>query len=368
MKINRLFNRDAGPEAPMAFLHNLDATDALEGSKPSAESERNQPDRVAPADELFLREQLAKRQDSSSVFIETSGKRADCLVNIEEPASKDFAIVVNTPEATFVLPDKIRKFLRMQKLAFIGFDEADKRRIARAFEPAGIFPYFFQWSDIASLTSAFQHFNLLLLNVLSEEPNALWAHLDTIAKYQCPTLLAGDGRFLAQHSTTMKTYTRDLLFAPWNAEEIALRSYHMLFDFEKQPVPLQSLAMDEKIRVVAADDDPTTLALISIMLKKNNIEGHIAHNGKQALELIRSVAPHAIIADVNMPHMDGFEVLAALKNEAQTRHIPTILLTARQQEMDIIRAFGLGADDYLTKPFSPMELLARLQRLIKKPS
>jgi CheY-like chemotaxis protein len=256
----------------------------------------------------------------------------------------------------------------MQKLAFIGFDEDDKRKMARAFEPAGVFPYFFQWSDIASLTSAFQHFNLLLLNVLTEELPVLWAHMDTIAKYHCPILLAGDGKFLAQHSAAMKSYTPDVIFSPWNAEEIALRSYHMLLEFEKPAVSLKSLAMEEKIRVVAADDDPTTLALISIMLKKNNIEGHIAHNGKQALELINTVSPHAIIADVNMPHLDGFEVLAALKNEAQTRNIPIILLTARQQEMDIIRAFGLGADDYLTKPFSPMELLARLQRLIKKPS
>jgi CheY-like chemotaxis protein len=368
MKINRFFNRDAVQEPPMAILHNLDANDSLEGNRPPADSQRNPAYPLAAGDELFVREQLARRQDTSSILIETSVKRSDCLVNVEEPSSKDFSIVVNTPEATFVLPDKIRKFLRMQKLAFIGFDEAEKRRMARAFEPAGIFPYYFQWSDVASLTSALQHFNLLLLNVLSEEPNTLWAHLDTIAKYQCPILLAGDSKFLAQHSTTMKTYSRELIFTPWNAEEIALRSYHLLYEFEKQPVALQSLAMDEKIRVVAADDDPTTLALISIMLRKNNIEGHIAHNGKQALELIKSVAPHAIIADVNMPHLDGFEVLAALKNEAQTRHIPIILLTARQQEMDIIRAFGLGADDYLTKPFSPMELLARLQRLIKKPS
>jgi CheY-like chemotaxis protein len=367
MKINRFFNQDAAQEPPMAILHTLDASDSLEGGLPPAERQRAESG-SARAEELFMREQLARRQDTNSLMIEAAANPGDCLVKIEAPASKDFAIVVTNPEAAFILPDRIRKFLRMQKLAFIGFDEADKRRMARAFEPVGIFPYYFQWSDVASLTGAFQHFNLLLLNVLSEEPGQLWAHLDTIAKHQRPMLLAGDGRFLAQHSTTMKTYSRDLIFSPWNVEEIALRGYHLLNEFEKPPVSLQALAAGEKIRVVAADDDPTTLALISIMLKKNNIEGHIAHNGKQALELIKSVSPHAIIADVNMPHLDGFEVLAALKNEAQTSHIPIILLTARQQEMDIIRAFGLGADDYLTKPFSPMELLARLQRLIKKPS
>jgi CheY-like chemotaxis protein len=367
MKITRFFHRDSSPE-PMAFLHGMEPIDSVEENRQTVASAGNPGDMVAAADEMFLRQQLLRQPDTTSLLIAPPAKAADCFISIEAPPSTDFAIVVNSPEADFVLPDKIRKFLRTRKLAFIGFDETDKRKMARTFEPGAIFPYFFQWSDMESLTSAFQHFDLVLLNVLSAEPSALWAHLDTIARYQCPILLAGDSKFLAQHSTAMKGYTRDVIFAPWNIQEIALRSYYLLDEFEKQPVSFQPLITGEKIRVVAADDDPTTLALISIMLKKNNIEGHIAHNGRQALELIKSVLPHAIIADANLPHLDGFEVLAALKNEAQTRHIPTILLTARQQEMDIIRAFGLGADDYLTKPFSPMELLARLQRLIKKPS
>ena len=81
-----------------------------------------------------------------------------------------------------------------------------------------------------------------------------------------------------------------------------------------------------------------------------------------ALDTIRRYRPHAAVLDVNMPGMDGYEVLSAVRAE----EIPTrvLLLTARQQESDVIRGFTLGADDYVVKPFSPMELVARMKRLL----
>jgi two-component system OmpR family response regulator len=87
-----------------------------------------------------------------------------------------------------------------------------------------------------------------------------------------------------------------------------------------------------------------------------------ATNGRSALEVIRKFRPHAAVLDVNMPGMDGYEVLAAIRSEEL--HVHVILLTARQQESDIIRGFTLGADDYVVKPFGPMELVARLKRLL----
>jgi DNA-binding response OmpR family regulator len=82
--------------------------------------------------------------------------------------------------------------------------------------------------------------------------------------------------------------------------------------------------------------------------------------------MIAAYPPSAVILDVNVANMDGFEVLAALKREEATSDIPVVFLTSRQQETDIVRAFGLGADDYIVKPFSPMELAARVKRLIRK--
>ncbi len=120
--------------------------------------------------------------------------------------------------------------------------------------------------------------------------------------------------------------------------------------------------ISERTRVVVADDDPTVLALVRTALANFGMECYTAADGPSALDTIRRYRPHAAVLDVNMPGMDGYEVLSAVRSE----EIPTrvLLLTARQQESDVIRGFTLGADDYVVKPFSPMELVARMKRLL----
>jgi len=87
-----------------------------------------------------------------------------------------------------------------------------------------------------------------------------------------------------------------------------------------------------------------------------------AADGRAAIEAVRDTKPDATILDVNLPGMDGYEVLSAIRAEDLRTRV--LLLTARQQESDVIRGFSLGADDYVVKPFSPMELVARLKRLL----
>ena len=85
-------------------------------------------------------------------------------------------------------------------------------------------------------------------------------------------------------------------------------------------------------------------------------------NGRDALRLIRDEKPHVVVLDINMPGLDGFGVLSAIRTEK----LPTlvVLLSARQQEEDVLRGFQLGADDYIAKPFNPPELVARIKRLL----
>jgi DNA-binding response OmpR family regulator len=104
------------------------------------------------------------------------------------------------------------------------------------------------------------------------------------------------------------------------------------------------------------------LALVRTALVNFGMECQMADDGPKALDAVRRWRPQAAILDVNMPGMDGYEVLAAMR--AESLPVRVILLTARQQESDIVRGFTLGADDYVVKPFSPLELVARLKRLI----
>jgi len=114
--------------------------------------------------------------------------------------------------------------------------------------------------------------------------------------------------------------------------------------------------------ILVADDDLTVRTVVRSALRKVGIECRLASSGPEALEEIRMHRPPAAVLDVNMPVMDGFEVLAAIR--AEKIPVRVIMLTARRQDDDVLRGFSLGADDYMVKPFSPMELVARLKRLL----
>jgi DNA-binding response OmpR family regulator len=90
----------------------------------------------------------------------------------------------------------------------------------------------------------------------------------------------------------------------------------------------------------------------------------IASSGHQTADAVYAHAPDAIVLDVNMPDLDGFEVLKRLRRNLVTKEIPVLLLTARRQGTDILQGFGCGADDYLVKPFKPLELVERLSKMI----
>lgn len=118
--------------------------------------------------------------------------------------------------------------------------------------------------------------------------------------------------------------------------------------------------------VVAADDDPSITGLVKALLTSDGIACETGNNGGEALARVREFRPDVLVLDVNMPQMGGFEVLAALKQEAFTANTRVILLTGAEQESDILRGFSLGAADYIVKPFNPMELLVRIRRFIRR--
>ena len=139
------------------------------------------------------------------------------------------------------------------------------------------------------------------------------------------------------------------------------------YGFEKQShvSKLRVLAVRaDPPEVVIAEDDTTTRALLSAMLSRHGMVCHVTDNGGTALELVRRLHPAAVVLDVSMPCLDGYQVLTAIKQDPSLASVQVVLLTSRQTELDVLQGFGLGADDYMTKPFSPMELAARIKRLL----
>lgn len=116
-------------------------------------------------------------------------------------------------------------------------------------------------------------------------------------------------------------------------------------------------------RILIVDDEPSILNVISAYLKPEGYEVFTASDGNQAIKAAHSFRPDLVILDVMLPGLDGIEVLTRLRRESQ---VYVILLTARTEEMDRVIGLTVGADDYVTKPFSPRELTARVKSAFRR--
>jgi two-component system, OmpR family, phosphate regulon response regulator PhoB len=116
--------------------------------------------------------------------------------------------------------------------------------------------------------------------------------------------------------------------------------------------------------ILVAEDEPQTAQLIEFKLKQQGYAVNVVSNGEQAMKMLAINTPAVILLDGMMPVMDGFEVLRRVKESKEYRHIPVIMLTAKSREKDVVTGLDLGAADYIVKPFSPAELVARIKKVL----
>jgi two-component system phosphate regulon response regulator PhoB len=119
-------------------------------------------------------------------------------------------------------------------------------------------------------------------------------------------------------------------------------------------------------RILVVDDEPDILELVQYNLQKDNYDVVSVLSGEEALARVQTSPPDLVVLDLMLPGMDGLEVCKQLKQEPRTAAIPLIMLTARGEEADVVAGLELGADDYLTKPFSPRVLLARIKAVLRR--
>ncbi|WP_372792662.1 response regulator transcription factor [Lutibacter sp.] len=121
--------------------------------------------------------------------------------------------------------------------------------------------------------------------------------------------------------------------------------------------------MSSKKKIVLAEDNSTLSLLLKFRLEKEGYEILIAEDGKKAIELIEAHSPHLILSDIMMPYISGLEVISHVRNKLKMQ-IPIIVFSAAGQEEMVLKAFNLGANDFMGKPFSPNELVIRVKRLL----
>lgn len=121
-----------------------------------------------------------------------------------------------------------------------------------------------------------------------------------------------------------------------------------------------------KHKILLVDDEPDALEVLGFKLRQAGYNPLLAKDGARAIALARDERPALIVLDLMLPEVDGLEVCKILRRDPNTASIPIIMLTARAAEMDRVLGLELGADDYVTKPFSPRELLLRIKKLLAR--
>lgn len=111
------------------------------------------------------------------------------------------------------------------------------------------------------------------------------------------------------------------------------------------------------MKVLVVDDEPYILRSLTFVLRKEGFDVREAHSGREALEVFRQERPGLVFLDVMMPEMNGFEVCREIKSDQQAQGVRVVMLTARGQDTDRDRGLSAGADEYLTKPFSPSKVV-----------
>jgi len=122
----------------------------------------------------------------------------------------------------------------------------------------------------------------------------------------------------------------------------------------------------EGVKVLVVDDEKDITALVAYHLEREGFRVLQAHDGLQALDLVKRERPNLLILDLMLPQMGGLDVCRRLRKEPDTARLPILMLTAKAEEADKVLGLELGGDDYLTKPFGPRELVARVKALIRR--
>jgi CheY-like chemotaxis protein len=269
------------------------------------------------------------------------------------------------------IPDSIVQELSRKRVALIAFADEEAERLCQAFERVRALPRLFS-GDESPESPSIRDCSVVMVHVRPANLGIPW--LRTGVQSPRPVVLVGGREDLLALPLDVQARACEFLIDGWQPEEVIMRLSFALARGTPPPatgagaaaVPAaaqpQRRGPAGKPEIVIADDDLHVLAVVRSALQSLGMECRSASSGPEALSMIRELCPQAAVLDVNMPGMDGFEVLAAIRQAALP--LKVIMLTARQHERDVLRGFELGADDYIVKPFNPLELAARLKRFL----
>ena len=252
-----------------------------------------------------------------------------------------------------------RKSLSGKRIALLGSSAAATSELARVIAEADGFTRFLSPRQVDPSSEILKPFELMLVDIEAAAETA-WLDPEKLAGIQERCIAIGPYSKVLHLVGAPAAAFREYWPCSSSPEEVLLRC---ILGLRAGPAGTRR-NLPTGSTVVLADDDASVTAIVRRALERNGLSCEIAATGNDALALITKAKPCAAVLDVHMPTIDGFEVLSRMKSIAELAQTRVILLTGCEDESDVIRGFSLGADDYVCKPFNPMELTIRLMRVI----
>jgi DNA-binding response OmpR family regulator len=298
--------------------------------------------------------EIASEARTVEMLMASTSLQKDDLVRAFETAQRRFFAATRSEPA---LPPALIRGLRDVRIGLANFsdDEANRMRTT---------------ANRSNVPVAMERINGAVIDqtrygaVVVNECSISNEDLPHRTQWSVPAVFIGS-RSSLESLCGLPLHAHDFLIAPWEAEEVLVRVHRLIASAAPAQPSWESPHMQRRRpRVLIADDDPDLVLLVSGTLEQSGMDCEVARSGQQTLDTARRHPPDAIVLDVNMVDLDGFEVLKKLRHNLSTAAIPVLLLTARSQESDITRGVGSGADDYVVKPFDPTDLASRVDKII----
>ena len=311
--------------------------------------------------------ELAEKARAAEILLTTPGwiksDLRDALISLA------YAFASPREAADTPIPDSIVQELARKRVALIAFADEEAERLCSAFERVRALPRLFT-GDEPPESDSIRDCSVIMVHVRPDTLGIPWLQTDFVPSR--PLVLVGGREDLLGLPLQVQARACEFLIDGWQPEEVIMRLSFALArgtaspatgaDASAAAAAAQGRSLSGKPEILIADDNVHVVTVVRSTLESLGMECRSAASGPEALDMIRQLCPHAAVLDVTVPGMDGFEVLAAIRKAGLP--VKVIMLTARKNERDILRGFELGADDYVVKPFNPLELAARLKRFL----
>lgn len=248
--------------------------------------------------------------------------------------------------------------LSKARIAVVGFGTDEATSITATLSEFGCLSRLFPPS-LMPLAGEIDSYSAVILN-LTPVTNSSLAASPKLLTCKAPLLVIGTCDDISTFAA-IEYYAREVLIRPFSNAELAVRLMRCI----ARAVAIGDGSSGERVPcAVVADDDKCIVNLVSVILRGRGFECKAGGNGRHALELTRTVLPDLLVLDVNMPFLNGFDVLSALRRDPSTSATNILMLTASDRQEDVMRGIDLGASAYLCKPFQPFDFLLRINGLL----